>query len=404
MANYGGPPPSYQPAPQQYAPQPSANYRYDNLALAANSYRFVGTLLKVVGVIIVLCGPLLLIVGMNTEAVAGRCPNSLSWCSSDELAGGVNQTDWGFVWPLAVVLATLWLGVPMVIRGIIQSAHGEALLALADIAVATTSIGNPGLLAAWSGRRSVSSFVGVLVAALVGVVLLVFISIGVAVHIADAKKQASGTSSRPSGLGASAPMGFAPGATIQFIKGSADADWLGVDEPHLDFLSGESAIVDTVAGSTFTTKAFPGQFAPISAARVRNVVPVPRPVLGDAGGRSCSVRLRMVSLSPSSATCSIVTDLMQGGVVSYPCSGGTATASFGQQGFSGKVAAGDQLSLSHTGTFDALGCTWTADQRIDGAVSKDGSLAFTYQASAPADCAFASSACSATGTLAVERQ
>ena len=72
---------NYEPQPPAHGQQQSGNYRYDNLALAANSYRAVGTLLKVSGALIVLCGPLLLAVGMNSDLVAGRCPPAESWCS-----------------------------------------------------------------------------------------------------------------------------------------------------------------------------------------------------------------------------------------------------------------------------------------------------------------------------------
>jgi hypothetical protein len=280
VQNQGGvPPPGYGPSPQQQPsvqPRiPDANYRYHNLALAANSYRFVGTLLKVVGVIFLLAGPLLLWVGMNTKAIVGTCIREtrayLPDCQSSELAGGLNQTAFGWVWPVAVIAVTLWIGVPLVIRGFIQSAHGEALLAVADIAVATTSTGDQASLAVWSRHRSLSNFSAWLALGIVLIFILVGAAIVTSAIIAGDTSRSSdtlGAHRHRVDLDASVPVGFVAGAAVQFTVGSDDADWSEIDGPRLAFHSGESATVETVTGNTFTTKEYPSLVAPISAARL----------------------------------------------------------------------------------------------------------------------------------------
>lgn len=98
----------------------TTDYRYPNLALAANSFRFIGALQIAFGLLFCTTG-LLTPVFRNAAAFAA--------------------TPW---MPLAVAVFGPMLGLTLVVRGVSQAAHGEALLALGDIAVATVSSSKAG--------------------------------------------------------------------------------------------------------------------------------------------------------------------------------------------------------------------------------------------------------------------
>lgn len=147
-------------------------YRYPNLALAANTYRFVGGVQTVFGVLFcatgLLTGPF-----KNAPELAGAPP----WM------------------PLAVAIFGPMLGLWLVVRGVSQAAHGEALLALGDIAVATVSRSRAARPI--QVRRSMLRF-ELTVAALVVVVVLGFsVALGVTRDIAAGRTVRAAESALP---------------------------------------------------------------------------------------------------------------------------------------------------------------------------------------------------------------
>lgn len=102
-------------------------------------------------------------------------------------------------------------------------------------------------------------------------------------------------------------------------------------------------------------------------------------------GRMCQRRLRVRSLSLSSANCWVDAAVSAGafGTLVWACDGGPASLAFERTTFRGVAQADGALELCTGTTFHwSDGCDWTSAQFIVGRVS-DSTLSFTY-AEAPA--------------------
>lgn len=117
---------------------------------------------------------------------------------------------------------------------------------------------------------------------------------------------------------------------------------------------------------TFARSGFPGQrfagWVPDAAFFFPANTPPPPP----PSGGTCSMTLRTSGFTPSKATCSFNETVRSGpATLFFPCSGGSATARFSTQTFSGSADRGRvAITNSTTGTFS--GCTIRTTQTIAG--------------------------------------
>jgi hypothetical protein len=119
----------------------------------------------------------------------------------------------------------------------------------------------------------------------------------------------------------------------------------------------------------------------------------------------CSETVRVTSLTRSSPSCFTdnVVNVGQVGTLSFPCAGdGEATLRFGALAFEGAEIDGRASVCTGTQFPWSDGCTWTSAQRVSGDV-RSGALRFDYGEAPKAGERGCMSACSATGTLAVDR-
>ncbi|MDB5217382.1 MAG: hypothetical protein JWO86_5309 [Myxococcaceae bacterium] len=128
---------------------------------------------------------------------------------------------------------------------------------------------------------------------------------------------------------------------------------------------------------TFNRSAFPGKrfagWVPDTAFNfpITPTTPTPTPtpqgITGTGGGGTCSMSLRQSNFIPSKSTCSFNESVRSNNpsTLFFPCNGGSATARFGPQTFSG-TADKNRVAVSNTvvGTFS--GCQIRTTQVISG--------------------------------------
>ncbi len=104
------------------------------------------------------------------------------------------------------------------------------------------------------------------------------------------------------------------------------------------------------------------------------------PALVTRTGNSCTVKLTVSKVTPSSLSCfvDVVIKEQMKGMLQYPCAGtGGATIAFGSNLFKGTIN-GCQVDTTHNTQFVwSDGCTWRSTQKIGGLLSKR-TLAYTY--------------------------
>jgi hypothetical protein len=91
------------------------------------------------------------------------------------------------------------------------------------------------------------------------------------------------------------------------------------------------------------------------------------------------------------------------GILSYPCGGGPATASFGASVFAGAVSPAGDVDLSIRTGFDfSDGCHWETKQYLRGNLNS-GALAYEYREEPDDGQRGCAGACVATASVTVER-
>ena len=108
---------------------------------------------------------------------------------------------------------------------------------------------------------------------------------------------------------------------------------------------------------------------------VEAATPAPRPP--DA---MCAQELKAVQLLPSSSTCWVDERVTaSNGVLTWPCTGGRASAVFGGATFHGEVSAEGKVGLPLEPRFDFKdGCKWRSTQTISGVLKSD-RLSYDYR-------------------------
>lgn len=129
---------------------------------------------------------------------------------------------------------------------------------------------------------------------------------------------------------------------------------------------------------TFSRAAFPGRrflgwvpdtafFFPVTP----TPVPTPQNVTGTGGtggtGGTCSMTLRVSGFTPSKSTCSFNESVRAGSPTTlfFPCGGGSASARFSGQTFSG-TADRNRVAISNSATSTFSGCQIRTTQTISG--------------------------------------
>jgi hypothetical protein len=97
-----------------------SNMRYDSLTFIANAFRLCGGALKYIGFVVIVVPAIVVVFTKDSSFQADL---------NARFAG----------WQVALMLCAIVLGVTTTLRGIQQQAYGEALMALGDIATATTA-------------------------------------------------------------------------------------------------------------------------------------------------------------------------------------------------------------------------------------------------------------------------
>lgn len=120
---------------------------------------------------------------------------------------------------------------------------------------------------------------------------------------------------------------------------------------------------------TFTRSGFPGQrfagWVPDAAFFFQANTPPPPPPPPPGGG-TCSMTLRTSGFTPSKPTCSFNETVRSGpATLFFPCSGGSATARFSTQTFSGSADRG-RVAITNSSTSTFSGCTIRTTQSIAG--------------------------------------
>jgi hypothetical protein len=94
--------------------------------------------------------------------------------------------------------------------------------------------------------------------------------------------------------------------------------------------------------------------------------PTPTPITGTGGG-TCSMTMRVSGFTPSKSTCSFNENVRANSPTTmfFPCNGGSATARFGPQFFSG-TADKTRVSLSNSSVSTFSGCEIRTTQTIAG--------------------------------------
>jgi hypothetical protein len=114
---------------------------------------------------------------------------------------------------------------------------------------------------------------------------------------------------------------------------------------------------------------------------------------------TCTLTLTAGAVTKSTETCwvdEVVTAAP--GVLTYPCAGGPATATFGDKSFFG-VVDGDRVELCTRTEFDwEDGCHWQSAQHISGSIAS-GELRYEYSEAPDAEQADCASACTAEAEL-----
>jgi hypothetical protein len=116
---------------------------------------------------------------------------------------------------------------------------------------------------------------------------------------------------------------------------------------------------------------------------------------------TCTRTLVAAPVDTSAETCwvdAVVTE--EAGVLTFPCDGGSATATFGDRSFYG-VVDGDDVELCATTEFEwSDGCSWLSAQHISGTLSS-GQLEFSYTEAPEAEQADCDAACDAATTISM---
>jgi len=125
-----------------------------------------------------------------------------------------------------------------------------------------------------------------------------------------------------------------------------------------------------------------------------------------SSSRTCSRTVVVRSLTRSSSSCFTDDAVSVGdrGTLTFPCSGdGEAKLAFDRSSFEGAETGGELDVCTGTQFPWADGCTWTSAQSVTGSIAS-GTLRFTYgEAPKSGHAGACASACSATGSVEVER-
>lgn len=126
---------------------------------------------------------------------------------------------------------------------------------------------------------------------------------------------------------------------------------------------------------------------------------------GSSSGASetCGATLRVIDVRVR-AGCTI-DERVSGtpGILTYPCGGGPATATFGASVFGGAVSPAGDVDLSiRTGFGFTDGCHWETKQYLRGNVNS-GALAYEYREEPDEDQVGCASACVASASVTVTR-
>ena len=124
-----------------------------------------------------------------------------------------------------------------------------------------------------------------------------------------------------------------------------------------------------------------------------------------SSGPMCSRTVVVESITRSSPSCFTDDAITVGerGTLTYPCSSdGPATLTFDSASFAGAESDGKLSVCTGTQFPWSDGCTWTSAQTVTGSIAR-GTLRFTYGEAPKAPASTCASACTATGSLRVER-
>ncbi len=193
------------------------------------------------------------------------------------------------------------------------------------------------------------------------------------------------------------PEGDRPDRDRQTWNGYSDGD-SALDGPTADlgFVHPHSAPLPPT-----TASAHPQPASPALPSAVALCTHPPSPA---ATGPICTRTVVVTSLARSSPSCFTDTVIEDGqrGTLSFPCQGdGPVSVRFGGAVFTGSQVGGKLEACDGTEFPWSDGCSWTSAQRVAGHVG-DRVLSFTYGEAPKAGQHSCASACSATGTVAVE--
>ncbi len=135
-----------------------------------------------------------------------------------------------------------------------------------------------------------------------------------------------------------------------------------------------------------------GSDAPVDA-------PVDAPA--DTGPTTCTRTLTIAAVAITPTGCPLNESVTAApATLTYPCAGGTGTATFGTQTFTGSVANG-QVGLQNVDTFLIGGsCIWQSTQRLEGSLA--GPLTYTYSEKVVTTGCSSSGACKGSGSCSVK--
>jgi len=126
-------------------------------------------------------------------------------------------------------------------------------------------------------------------------------------------------------------------------------------------------------------------------------------VEGTSSGATCGATLRVYDVRVR-ASCTIDERVTAApGVLTYPCEGGPATATFGESVFAGTVGPTGDVDLSIRTGFDFTdGCHWETKQYLRGNLSS-GALAYEYREEPDSGQSGCAGACIASASVTVTR-
>ncbi len=154
----------------------------------------------------------------------------------------------------------------------------------------------------------------------------------------------------------------------------------------------DAATPDATVGQDAEPPADAGSDAHVDA-------PVDAPA--DTGSATCTKTLTIATVTITPSGCPLNENVTAApATLSYPCAGGTGTATFGKQTFTGTVANG-QVGLQNVDTFIiGSSCTWQSTQRLEGTLA--GPLTYSYAEKVITTGCSASGSCKGSGSCTVK--